>query len=130
MRAVDANVFVRLFVQDDPAQNVAAQRIIGSGPIFIPKTVIIEFEWVLRGAYAQSRPAIAAAIDGLVASADVEIEDATAIVRAVEWFKRGMDLADALHLASSAHVDDFLTFDAAFRRRAARIGATPLVTAP
>lgn len=130
MRAVDTNVLVRLFVQDDPAQNVAAQRIIASGPIFIPKTVIIEFEWVLRSVYAQSQAAIAVAIDDLVASADVEIEDATAVVRAVAWFKRGMDLADALHLASSGHVDGFMTFDAAFRRRAARIGATLPVTLP
>jgi predicted nucleic acid-binding protein len=50
--------------------------------------------------------------------------------KAIEWFRRGMDLADALHLASSAHTESFLTFDVAMRRRASALDATPPAVAP
>ena len=130
MRAVDTNVLVRLIVDDDPAQADAAQRAMASEPVFVPKTVVLELEWVLRSVYELSPTTIATAIEGLLSAADVSVEDATAIRRAVGWFKDGLDLADALHLASSSHADAFVTFDAAMRRRASAIGVRPRVAAP
>jgi hypothetical protein len=41
-----------------------------------------------------------------------------------------MDFVDALHLASSGHVEAFLTFDAGMRRRAASLGIETPVIAP
>jgi len=119
-----------LIVDDDPAQADAAQRAMASEPVFVPKTVVLELEWVLRSVYELSPPTIATAIEGLLSAADVSVEDATAIRRAVGWFKDGLDLADALHLASSSHADAFVTFDAAMRRRASAIGVRPRVAAP
>ena len=130
MRAVDTNVLVRLFVNDEPAQAASARRIASDDSIFVPKTVIVEFEWVLRGVYGQPRAAIASAIEALLQTANVEIEDGTAVGRAVGWFRRGMDFADALHLASSSHADAFLTFDVPMRRKASALGVKPPVTAP
>jgi len=130
MRAVDTNVLARLFVLDDAGQRAAARRAIAADPIFVPKTVMIELEWVLRGAYGQPRATIVATMEAILTTVNVDVEDPTAITRAVAWFKRGMDFADALHLASSGHVDSFLTFDVSMRRRAAAIGVRPPVASP
>jgi predicted nucleic-acid-binding protein len=130
LRAVDTNVLVRLIVDDDPAQADAAQRAMAAESVFVPKTVVLELEWVLRSVYELSSTTIATVIEGLLSAADVLVEDATAISRAVAWFKDGLDLADALHLASSSHVGAFITFDAAMRRRAAAMGVRPPVAAP
>ena len=130
MRAVDTNVLVRLFVHDDSEQVKAAAKALASGPIFISKSVIVELEWVLRGVYGRPPAEIASLLEQLISKADVDVEDAAAVTRAISWFKRGMDLADAVHLASSRHVDSFLTFDTALRRRAAVLGAAPRAVAP
>ncbi len=130
MRAVDTNLVVRLFVQDDVAQVKAARQALAADTVFVPKSVIVEFEWVMRGAYRESRAAIASAIDMILATANVEVEDAAAVTRAIAWFRQGMDLADAVHLASSGHADWFVTFDAAMRRRAQGLATKPAVIAP
>jgi len=51
MRAVDTNVIVRYLTGDDPAQADKARAVIGREPIFVPRTVVLEVEWVLRGVY-------------------------------------------------------------------------------
>lgn len=130
MRAVDTNVLARLFVRDDAGQLVAARQAMAADLIFVPKTVMIELEWVLRSGYGQSRTTIVAAIETMLATANVEVEDAAAVARAVDWFRRGMDFADAVHLASSRHADAFVSFDAALRRRASGLGVKPPVIAP
>ena len=130
MRAVDTNLVVRLFVQDDAEQAKAARQALATDTAFIPKSVIVEFEWVMRGVYRESKAAIASAIETILGTASVEVEDAAAVARAVEWFRQGMDLADAVHLASSGHADWFVTFDAAMRRRATTLGTKPSVIAP
>jgi predicted nucleic-acid-binding protein len=130
MRAVDTNVLVRLFVRDDAGQLIAARQAMAADSIFVPKTVMIELEWVLRGGYGQSRTTIVAAIETILATANVEVEDAAAVARAVDWLRRDMDFADALHLASSRHADAFVSFDRAMRRRASILGVKPPVVTP
>jgi predicted nucleic-acid-binding protein len=130
MRAVDTNVLVRLFVNDDPTQFAAATKALGTGPILILKSVVVELEWVLRGVYGLPRTVIVSIVDQLMSKADVEIEDEAAMTRAVDWFKHGMDLADAVHLASSQSAESFLTFDVSLRRRASTLGAIPPAVAP
>ena len=56
MIGVDTNVLVRYFVEERDAdtatqgQRAAARRLIESGqPLFVPKSVVLELEWVLRG---------------------------------------------------------------------------------
>lgn len=130
MRAVDTNVLARLFVRDDAEQTAAARRATADESIFVPKTVVIELEWVLRSSYGQPRATIVAAMENILRTENVEVEDAAAVARAVDWFRRGMDFADALHLASSSHADAFLTFDNPMRRRASMLGVKPPVSPP
>ncbi len=51
MRAIDINLVVRYLTGDDPKQAQVARTIIGQEPVFVPRTVMLEVEWVLRGVY-------------------------------------------------------------------------------
>ncbi len=51
MISVDTNLLVRILTNDDPIQARRAVRILRSDDIYIPKTVLLETEWVLRHAY-------------------------------------------------------------------------------
>ena len=62
MLAVDTNVIVRYLTRDDPEQFARASALIRSEDVFICTTVLLECEWVLRGAYRYSRDRIADAL--------------------------------------------------------------------
>jgi predicted nucleic-acid-binding protein len=130
MRAVDTNLIVRIFAEDDSEQADIAESVLAADSVFLPKTVMLEFEWVMRSVYRKRAAAIAAAIERMLETANVQVEDQPAVTRAVAWFRQGMDFADALHLASSGHTDAFATFDGHLRRQAARLGVKPPVVAP
>lgn len=46
---------------------------------------------------------------------------------ALAWHAGGMDLADALHLASSGRADELVTFDRRFSSTAGQLEAAPPV---
>ena len=124
MRAIDTNLVVRFLTADEPAQALAARTVIEAGDIFVPTTVILETEWVLRAGYGLAASAIADGLRGLGGLAGVTLEESAAIAIALDWMVAGMDFADALHLARSAHCSAFVTFD---RRLAARAkGLSPI----
>jgi predicted nucleic-acid-binding protein len=126
--AVDTNVLVRLVTNDDPVQSPRAARLFVKEDVFVSLTVLLEVEWVLRGAYELPPPAIQNAFERLVSVPSVTVEAAAAVARALTWFAGGMDFADALHLASSAtSVTGFHTFDKALARRAGKLANAPAV---
>ena len=51
MRAIDANVVVRYLTGDHPKQAARVRALIEGEPVFVPVTVALETEWVLRAAY-------------------------------------------------------------------------------
>jgi predicted nucleic-acid-binding protein len=122
MRAIDTNIIVRYLVGDDPAQADKARRIIGHEPVFIPRTVMLEAEWVLRGIYELPADQIIHSLRALAGLPDVSVEDAPMVARAMDWAVAGMDFADALHLAASTECSSFLTFDKRFARAGTRMG--------
>ena len=99
--AVDTNIVVRLLTGDDPAQLERVRRLFETETIFLPKTVVLETEWVLRSLYGLSSREIVHALSALVALPQVRCEDAAAISAALELVRQKLDFADALHLASS-----------------------------
>jgi predicted nucleic-acid-binding protein len=128
MIAVDTNVLVRLVTNDDAAQAARAVRLFASEDVFVPKTVLLEMEWVLRGAYQLDRSAIAGVIERLLDTPSLSVEAAEAVRSALGWFLGGMDLADALHLSSSQGVAErFATFDRKLVKRAHQAEDAPLV---
>lgn len=123
MIAVDTNVLVRIITNDEPAQASRAAKLLARPDrVFVPKTVLLELEWVLRSAYGIDRKGIAAAIHGLQALSNVEIEDDSVVALALTWYEASLDFADSLHLASAGPDLDFATFDTTLRKRARRLG--------
>ncbi|MGP0060570.1 MAG: type II toxin-antitoxin system VapC family toxin [Beijerinckiaceae bacterium] len=121
MLAVDTNVVIRYLVNDDPAQAARARKIIDSNDVFVPKTVLLEAEWVLRSLYEFVPAQIGAALLGFAGLPNVRIESEDAVARALAWYAAGLDFADAMHLASAEQCRSFVTFDKAFAKAAARI---------
>jgi predicted nucleic-acid-binding protein len=126
--AVDTNVIVRLVTNDDPTQSPRAAQLFVREDIYVPKTVVLETEWVLRGAYELAPDVIRNAFERLMEVPSVAVEDAPAVRRALAWFAAGMDFADAVHLASSIAAAGFATFDKPLAKRARKLEGTPPVT--
>jgi predicted nucleic-acid-binding protein len=116
MHGVDTNIIVRYLTGDDPAQAAKARAVIGQKPVFVPRTVLLEVEWVLRGAYDLPPEQIIPALRALAGLPGVAVEDAVLVAKAMDWAETGMDFADALHLAAAAGCEGFLTFDKRFVR--------------
>jgi predicted nucleic-acid-binding protein len=124
VRAVDTNVLVRALVQDDPAQGRRAQACLGAQPVYIPVTVILELEWVLRSRYGHSPKVIAGVMEKLAILENAVVGEQAAVVAAARKLRQGWDFADALHHALCAGCDDFATFDTTLSRRAGRDAST------
>lgn len=94
--------------------------------VYIPKTVLLELEWVLRSAYQTGRNVIVSALRDILNVFNVEVEDEAAVRQAIEWYEKGMDFADGLRVASGGRERKFATFDNSLRRKIRRLGVTEL----
>ena len=137
MIALDTNILARYYVLDaadaeSPKQHARVVKLLsGAGKFFVAKTVLLEFEWVLRGFYNRDRKEILAVLDHLRGLPMLRLEDAEAVGDAIESYRGGLDFADALHLASSGQCEKFVTFDdRGFARPATRMKRKPPVTLP
>jgi len=133
--SVDTNLLARFYCDDPQDPQAARQRpiarriIVESEAIFVPLTVVLEFEWVLRGFYKIDPAGFRSAIMHLMGMPHVTVERWEAIKDALELHQSGLDFADALHWTCSAHCDSMLTFDdRRFARRARRLGLAPVVS--
>ena len=131
MRSLDTNVLARFFVDDADDDQCARQRPAAiaalSARSYVTVTVLLELEWVLRGFYALPRRDIVKALRALAGFDHVTIEDRDAVLHAVDAFAKGLDFADALHVARSDRATSFVTFDRQLARRAAGTGLTPAI---
>jgi predicted nucleic acid-binding protein len=118
MLAVDTNVVIRFLTLDDPKQGERAKNLFQREEIWLPKTVLLETDWVLRSLYGFTPAAIAEALEKLVALPNVACEDLGAVSAAIGWLRKGIEFADSLHLASSSRAGRFATFDEKFAKRA------------
>lgn len=110
MRAIDTSLLVRALTRDDPTRAALADTAL-QGPAYLPVTVILELEWVLRFAYRWSRADIVKAIRQLIALDTLTMQHAGQVRDALAHHADGADFADAVHVALSASAHDFLTFD-------------------
>ena len=91
-----------LFVQEPDLERVwlseqAAALIDSSAACFVPITVLLELEWLLRGAYKLPREAVIAAFEGLLAIRHLHLDQDDCVRQALEPHREGMDFAYALH---------------------------------
>jgi predicted nucleic-acid-binding protein len=127
MIAIDTNLLVRILTNDDPIQARRAAKILQSDDVFIPKTVILETQWVLHYAYAINKADIISGFQKLLGLPNVYPENSETVTQAISWYEQGLDFADALHLASSRGSDKFATFDAAFERKARKVSSLQII---
>jgi len=129
MRAIDTNILVRALVRDEAAQSARAQALMSEHEIFIPVTVMLELEWVLRSRYAYSPKVVAQALAKIAALGNAVVAEREAVLTATAKVMQGWDFADAMHHALSVGCDDFVTLDADLARRATRTAKlVPAVT--
>jgi len=118
MTGIDTNIIVRLLTGDDPSQAEKAKAVFKKSVVFIPETVILETEWVLRHAYSFAPFAIHQAFTKLFGLSNVRLADSHRMLTALQWYAEGVDFADALHLAQSQTCSGFLSFDRKFVQKA------------
>jgi len=119
MPALDTNVLVRYLVRDDNAQLAAAKRLISRSvaenlPLFVPVTVVLELEWVLRSSFHYGKGDVLHVLSNLLSAAELSFESERALEVALQLFRKGAaDFADCLHiaLAVQAGAQPFWTFD-------------------
>lgn len=125
MLAIDTNVLVRLLTNDDLDQADKAKELVRGSEVFVTSTVLLETEWVLRGAYGLAKRDVIAALRALCGLPSVILEDPACVEAALTWAAAGMDFADALHLAGAERCEAFVTFDRRLVKAAA--GASAIV---
>jgi predicted nucleic-acid-binding protein len=133
MPALDTNVLVRYVVQDDSRQLAAArhliERCVGEGrSLFVPVTVTLELEWVLRAGFGYGKEDVLQVLSSLFSAAELSFESERALEVALQLYREGTaDFADCLHiaLAVKAAEQPLWTFD---RSAAKVIGAQLLRT--
>ncbi len=120
MIGLDTNVLVRYLVQDDAEQAKAATDLIDGlserEPGYICREVIVELVWVLERAYKLSRAKIVPAIEGLISSSEVIVEDGDRACLALAGYAQGgSGFSDRMILAAAtdAGCDSLATFDKA-----------------
>lgn len=117
MVAVDTNIIVRLLTRDDEEQYNKSIKLFQEQDIFIPDTVILETEWVLRFAYNFKPDEICTAFRNLFGLRNVQIANGSLILQILQWHEHGLDFADAFHLAQSQNCSAIYTFDDKFVKR-------------
>lgn len=133
MAALDTNLLVRLLVQDDARQTAAVHQMLAHSiqnaeTLFVPITVSLELEWVLRARYRFAKADIIHALSTLLRAVELSFESEPALEMALLNCEQGSaDYADCLHaaLAALAQAQPLWTFDQA----AAKTPGAQLLTA-
>lgn len=131
MPALDTNVLVRYVVHDDSAQLAAARRLIGRCvaeglSIFVPVTVVLELEWVLRASFGYRKEEVLQVLSSLFSAAELNFESERALEVALQLYREGSaDFADGLHVALAAQAGErpLWTFD----KSAAKVSGAELI---
>lgn len=121
MISIDTNVLVRLLTGDHPAQSKASHTLFAAEDIYIPDTVLLETEWVLRAAFDLAPSEICMALRRVCGLRNVTVRDGQLVALVIDWHEAGFDFADAFHLALSRDQETMKTFDADFIKKARRL---------
>jgi predicted nucleic-acid-binding protein len=118
--ALDTNILVRLLVQDDGPQAELAAKLLErharrSEYLFVPVTVVLELEWVLRSRYKFKKGDVIEALSSLLTTLELAFESEVALEQALASYEDGnADFGEFLHLAlaQQAQALPFWTLDA------------------
>jgi predicted nucleic-acid-binding protein len=94
MAALDTNILVRYLVQDDAAQLASARRLIrqcvnGGETLYIPVSVSLELEWVLRSNFSFGKDAVVRTLSTLLSAVELSFESEAALEYALALYGKG-----------------------------------------
>lgn len=125
MIGLDTNVLVRYIMQDDRKQSAKANELIESldaeQPGFITLVSVIELYWVLTSCYDLSGQQVKLALEALLRTKQIVVDQADQVLRALRVYEGGKaDFADCLieRTAASAGCVRTMTFDAGAAKHA------------
>lgn len=124
MIGIDTNILLRLWLNDDPAQNKRIDALLaehGSTPasLLVTDVVLAEALWTLKSAFEQDKEAQLIAVRSLLEETAFAFEDREAVVGAVALFEASAcGFSDCLVVAKHVrHGCDFTaTFDRGMRK--------------
>lgn len=119
MPGLDTNVLARWMLDDEPRQAARVQRLFEEArerrsTLFVPSTVMLELEWVLRSRYKLEKSAVLGAFNALLETQELEFQDEPAVERALSLYRQSSaDFADCMHAGQcgSAGRAPMITFD-------------------
>ncbi|GIL01005.1 MAG: hypothetical protein BroJett030_09040 [Alphaproteobacteria bacterium] len=129
-RAIDTNVLARALADDGSKQVAVARSLVARTDVYVPLTVLLETEWVLRTSVGLDREMINRLFAALSGMDNVEIEHRDAAQASIILHAEGFDFADAIHMACARECATFLTFDRKLVRQAKKRGLRPPVALP
>ena len=95
--------------------------------MFVPLTVVLELEWVMRGFYEIEAEEVCQVLEHLLGMSHVTVERWEAVRDAIDLHRQGLDFSDARHLGSSKRCETLVTFDKRFAKSSNRLAASPTV---
>lgn len=124
MIGIDTNVLLRLWLNDDPAQNKRLDALLAAhggmpGSLLVTDVVLVEAVWTLRSAFEQDKHAQLVAVRSLLEETAFAFEDREAVAAALTLFETGScGFADCLVVATHAQqgCDFTATFDRGMRK--------------
>ncbi|KQU80903.1 MULTISPECIES: PIN domain-containing protein [unclassified Rhizobacter] len=131
MAAIDTNVLIRYIIQDEDSQFAIVMRLLDDcardgRPLFVPITVVLELEWVLRSNFQVAKPDLVSTLSQLLSATELSFQSEAALEVAVAHYRDGTaDFADCVHaaLAAQAGEEPLWTFD----RKAAKVDGAKLL---
>jgi predicted nucleic-acid-binding protein len=119
VRALDTNVLVRYFAQDDARQSALATRLLENELTvadrgYVSLVALLETVWVMESRYSATAAVVGDILDDLLNTVTLEVQDAPAVRVALEHYRKGgVDLHDGLIVAlAAARNARVVTFDA------------------
>jgi predicted nucleic-acid-binding protein len=124
MIGIDTNILLRLWLNDDPAQNKRIDALLAThggmpGSLLVTDVVLAEAVWTLKAAFEQDRHGQLIAIGSLLEETAFAFEDREAVAAALTLFETGScGFADCLVVAKHARqgCDFTATFDRGMRK--------------
>lgn len=93
MIALDTNVLARLITRDDLKEAKTAAELIDAGDaFFVPLTVVLELEWVLRWVYKIEPNAMVQSFGALLSVRNLHFERQGLVLEALRLQAEGFDL--------------------------------------
>ncbi len=118
MIGLDTNVLVRYIMQDDARQAELATKLMESLTVeelgFVPLVALMELVWVLSSSFDLARSQVVQALETLLQTKEIQVENAEVVWRAVRLYRASAaDFADCLieRSAAAAGCSRSMSFD-------------------